>query len=117
MSAASYFDHCRILNPDSSPSETFAVTEQQRGKFFDEDVLNFLGEYVQTQMQSGDEKTLDCTVFALVEGMELASNIYSESGINILIKGTVLNADILSKILNFHAVDPIAGTIKIKQPT
>jgi len=117
VSAASYFDHCRILNPDSSPSETFEVTEQQRGKFFDEDVLNFLGEYVQTQMKSGDEKTLDCTVFALVEGMELASNIYSESGINILIKGTVLNADILSKILNFHAVDPIAGTIKIKQPT
>ncbi len=117
VSVASYFDHCRISNPDSSPSETFAVTDRQRGKFFDEDVLNFLEEYVQTHLSSDDDQTQDCTVFALVEGMELASNIYSESGINILMKGTVLNADILSKVLNFHAVDPIAGTIKIKQPT
>jgi response regulator RpfG family c-di-GMP phosphodiesterase len=117
VSAASYFDHCRISDPDASPSETFAVIDQQRGKFFDEHVLNFLEEYVRTHMKSDDGNTLDCTVFALVEGMELASNIYSESGINILMKGTVLNADILSKILNFHAVDPIDGTIKIKQPT
>lgn len=117
VSAASYFDHCRISNPDASPSETFAVIDQQRGKFFDEDVLNYLDEYVQTEMKSDDGKILECSVFALVEGMELASNIYSESGINILMKGTILNADILSKILNFHAVDPIAGTVKIKQPT
>ncbi|GJL79970.1 MAG: two-component system response regulator [Nitrospinaceae bacterium] len=116
VSLASYFDHCRILNPDSSPASTFAVTDQQRGKFFDENVLNYLDEYVETQMTSDETKTLDCSVFALVEGMELASNIYSESGINILMKGTVLNGDILNKVLKFHAVDPIAGAIKIKQP-
>ena len=117
VSAASYYDHCKILNSASSPSETFTVIDQQRGKYFDEEVLNFLEEYLQTKMKSDEGAILDCSVFALVEGMELASNIYSESGINILRKGTILNGDILNKIIKFHAVDPIAGTVKIKQPT
>ena len=87
------------------------------GKFFDEQVMDFLGKFAHTQLGPEQNKTLDCSVFALVEGMELASNIYSESGINLLMKGTVLNADILNKILKFHAVDPIDGSVKIKQPT
>jgi len=117
VSAASYYDHFRISNTDESPLEALAVMNPLCGKFFDEQVMDFLEKYAHTQMSPENDKTLDCSVFALVEGMELASNIYSESGINLLMKGTVLNADILNKILKFHAVDPIAGAVKIKQPT
>jgi len=49
--------------------------------------------------------------------MELASDIFSESGINLLRKGTVLNQETLDKILKFHNVDPISGIIKVKQPS
>lgn len=117
VSAASYYDHFRISNPDESPLDALAVMSPLCGKFFDEQVMDFLGKYAHTQMSPENNKTLDCSVFALVEGMELASNIYSESGINLLMKGTVLNADILNKIMKFHAVDPIIGAVKIKQPT
>jgi response regulator RpfG family c-di-GMP phosphodiesterase len=117
VSAASYFDHFRTSNPEKSPMDAMAIMSPLSGKFFDEQVMDFLGKYAHTQMGPEQNKTLDCSVFALVEGMELASNIYSESGINLLMKGTVLNADILSKILKFHAVDPIDGAVKIKQPT
>jgi response regulator RpfG family c-di-GMP phosphodiesterase len=117
VSAASYYDHFRISNPGKSPMDAMAIMTPLGGKFFDEQVMDFLGKYAHTQMGPEQMKTLDCSVFALVEGMELASNIYSESGINLLMKGTVLNADILSKILKFHAVDPIDGAVKIKQPT
>jgi hypothetical protein len=47
--------------------------------------------------------------------MELASDIYSESGINLLRKGNILDKEILEKLIKFHNVDPVAGTIKIKQ--
>lgn len=117
VSAASYFDHYRISNADDGPMEALAVMNPLCGKFFDEQVMDFLGIYAKTQLAPESEKNLDCSVFALVEGMELASNIYSESGINLLMTGTVLNADILNKILKFHAVDPIVGAVKIKQPT
>ncbi len=117
VSAASYFDHYRISNADDSPMDALATMNPLCGKFFDEQVMDFLGKYGQTQMAPETDNTLDCSVFALVEGMELAANIYSESGINLLMKGTFLNADILNKILKFHAVDPIVGAVKIKQPT
>ena len=117
VSAASYYDHFRISNPDESPLEALTVMNPLCGKFFDEQVMDFLEKYAHTQLAPEKDKTLDCSVFALVEGMELASNIYSESGINLLMKGTVLNPDILNKILKFHAVDPIVGAVKIKQPT
>lgn len=117
VSAASYFDHSRVLHPEVTPRETFAVIEQLAGTTFDESVLSYLYEYVETQINMDEEKALDCSVFALVEGMELATDIYSESGINLLRKGTLLNRDILNKIIKFHAVDPIAGNIKIKQPS
>ena len=48
--------------------------------------------------------------------MELATNIYSQSGINLLRRGTVLDKDIVDKILKFHNMDPIAGAIKVKLP-
>ncbi|MBT5375704.1 MAG: hypothetical protein HOL15_02705 [Nitrospinaceae bacterium] len=60
---------------------------------------------------------MECSVFALAEGMELASDIFSESGINLLRKGTVLDQETLGKILRFHNVDPITGIIKVKQPS
>jgi response regulator RpfG family c-di-GMP phosphodiesterase len=117
VSAASYYDHFRISNPDDSPLEALEVMNPLGGKFFDEQVMDFLRKFAHTQLGPEQNKTLDCSVFALVEGMELASNIYSESGINLLMEGTVLNGDILNKILKFHAVDPIDGAVKIKQPT
>jgi hypothetical protein len=61
--------------------------------------------------------TMDCSVFALAAGMELAVDIISASGINLLRKGTVLDQDTLDKILKFHNVDPISGIIKVNQPS
>lgn len=115
ISAASFFDHERIFRPESSLTEIMATLDKQSGIIFDEQVLNFLGEYADSLKESGEDKFMDCSVFALSEGMELASDIYSESGINLLRKGTVLNQEILNQILKFHTVDPIAGNVKIRQ--
>jgi len=44
----------------------------------------------------------------------LASDIYSESGINLLRKGTVLDQDMVNKILKFNNLDPVAGQVQVK---
>jgi response regulator RpfG family c-di-GMP phosphodiesterase len=116
ISVASYYDHSVLSNTESSKKEIFQKVEKEAGVLFDEDVVGRLGDYIQHQeMSDGETTTVDCTVFALKEGMELASDIYSESGINLLRRGAVLDKEILEKIIKFHNVDPIAGTIKIKQ--
>ena len=114
LSAASFYDHYMVSHPDSSILEVLKKVEESSGTWFDENVVSFLSDYALSQNQSGDETTLSCSVFALKEGMVLASDIYSESGINLLRKGTVLDQDMVNKILKFNNVDPIAGQVKVK---
>ncbi|PIQ97609.1 MAG: hypothetical protein COV67_03375 [Nitrospinae bacterium CG11_big_fil_rev_8_21_14_0_20_56_8] len=117
ISAASFFDHARIANKDLTSAEILEKMDEKTGLAFDEQVMAFLVEYIRASGSSKEEKSMECSVFALSEGMELASDIYSESGINLLRKGTVINQEILNQILKFHNVDPIAGSIKVKQPS
>jgi response regulator RpfG family c-di-GMP phosphodiesterase len=114
LSVASFYDHCRVAHPDSSMLEVLEKVEPSNGTWFDENVVSLLSDFAQSKTQSGDENTISCSVFALKEGMVLASDIYSESGINLLRKGTVLDQDMVSKILKFNNVDPIAGQVQVK---
>lgn len=115
--AASYFDHNKMAFPDKSGVEILAMMEEKSGNIFDEAVLEVLAEYVASQGDIQEAPTMECSVFALAPGMELASDMFSESGINLLRKGTVLDQETLDKILRFHNVDPISGIIKVKQPS
>jgi response regulator RpfG family c-di-GMP phosphodiesterase len=114
LSAASFYDHYMVAHPDSSVLEVLKKVEQVAGTWFDENVVSFLSDFALSQSHSGDEKAVSCSVFALKEGMELASDVYSESGINLLRKGTVLDLELVNKILKFNNVDPIAGQVKVK---
>lgn len=118
ISAVSYFDHSRVAQPGQSVATLLARMLDQGGKLFDEQVLAVLRHCVETQQRpSGGKAEMECSVFALTEGMELVSDLYSESGINILRSGTVLDSEIVSKVLKFHAMDPIKGPIKICHPS
>lgn len=114
LSVASFYDHYRVAHPDSSGLEVLNRVEKDNGTWFDENVVAFLAEFARSQSLADDTQTLSCSVFALKEGMELASDMYSESGINLLRKGTVLDRDMVSKILKFNNLDPIAGQVIIK---
>jgi response regulator RpfG family c-di-GMP phosphodiesterase len=115
--AASYFDHMRMASPDKPGAEILAKMDEKTGIIFDESIMRVLGEFVEGKGDVKEAPTMECSVFALAEGMELASDILSESGINLLRKGTVLDQETLDKILKFHNVDPISGVIKVKQPS
>lgn len=117
ISAASYFDHNKMAHPDRSNEDVLAKMDEKTGMIFDESVMRALEEYVAQLGTTEEVPTMECSVFALTEGMELAVDIISASGINLLRKGTVLNKETLDKILKFHNVDPISGIIKVKQPS
>jgi len=114
IAAASFFDHALMADRTRTPEQAFELLENEAGVLFDEKVVSLIGEWIQSQHPER-ENVVECSVFALKEGMELASDIYSESGINLLRKGTVLKRDLLNRILKFHNVDPIVGTVRVKQ--
>lgn len=114
LSAASFYDHYRVSHPDIPVQEALDRIEQEGGKWFDENVVSFLADYVREQDSREEDPIISLSVFALKEGMVLASDIYSESGINLLRKGTQLDRDLVNQILKFNNLDPIAGQIKVK---
>jgi len=114
ISAASYYDHALTGDYKRTPTEAYAQMENEAGVMFDEKIVSLIGEWIEKQSPE-KENTVECSVFALKEGMELASDIYSESGINLLRRGTVLKRDMLNRILKFHNMDPIVGTVRVRQ--
>ena len=114
LSVSSFYDHYIVSHPDSSILEVLKEVERFNGTWFDENVVSLLSEFTKSQNQLGDEKTVSCSVFALKEGMVLASDIYSESGINLLRKGTVLDRDMVNNIIKFNNVDPVEGQVQVK---
>lgn len=114
LSVASFYDHYMVAHPDSSILEILKRVEQANGTWFDENVVALLSDYALSQNRIGEEKTISCSVFALKEGMILASDIYSQSGINLLRKGTVLDQDMVVNILKFNNLDPVEGQVQVK---
>jgi hypothetical protein len=91
--------------------------DTKTGIIFDDSIMRVLGEYIVQQGTVEEVPTMDCSIFALAGGMELAEDIISASGINLLRQGTVLDQETLDKILKFHNADPISVIIKVKQPS
>ena len=100
-----------------SNEEILTKMDEKTGIIFDDSIMRFLREYIAQQGTVEEAPTMDCSVFALAGGMELAEDIISDSGINLLRQGAVLDEETLDKILKFHNVDPISGIIKVKQPS
>jgi len=115
ISAVSYFDHSRVTDPSKPLSAILEKMDEEAGTVFDYQVLQHLGEYIQSQEEESEkDQIMECSVFSLSEGMELAADLYTESGINLLRRGTVFSLEIINKVLRFHNMDPITGNIKIK---
>ena len=115
VTAVSCYDHEKIASPKLGSLGAFVKIQEKKNFFFDDKVIYLLKEFIDLQEQTSQEKILDYTIFNLAEGMELASDIFSKSGINLLRKHTVLNKETLNKIIKFNNVDPILGPIKVKQ--
>ena len=115
VAATSYYDHALTGDPKGGSPGALAKIEEQVSVIFDDHVFHYLKEFIFRQEAAPRDRVLEYTVFNLSEGMELAADIFSESGINLLRKDMVLNKENLAKILKFNNVDPIVGLIKIKQ--
>ena len=114
VSAASFYDHAKLNKPEKNPIDILKLLEDEQGRRYDEDVVSFMGEFVKSQ-HFKELKVTECSVFALQEGMKLASDVVSQSGTQVLRKGVVLDKGTSYNILKFNIVDPIAGNIKVQK--
>ncbi|MGP0629357.1 HD domain-containing phosphohydrolase [Nitrospina sp. 32_T5] len=113
VSAASFYDHARVSHPGESPDTVMKLLEMEKGTRYDEDIVSLLGEFVHSSLFK-DIDTIECTVFTLQEGMQLAADLYSRSGTSVLRKGALIDKSTLSNVIRFNNLDPIVSTIKVR---
>lgn len=114
IAAVSYFDHLHKTDSED-PYETLEIMESKGKSIFDERVMVYIKSFLDLKKITGEDMCHECSAFSLMEGMELAADIYTKSGVNLLRKGTIFDKTTLTRVLKFNNVDPIVGSIKIRQ--
>jgi hypothetical protein len=88
-----------------------------RGTMFDPRLLPLADEYIAGVEKPGWlEGKQQVPVHRLAEGMVIAADLFTASGIKLLPAGTTLTRSILERILSRHAVDPIVSWVYVLTP-
>lgn len=83
---------------------------------YDAHVLQLVKEYVEsTKDRRSSSRTRKVSISELTEGMVLASDLFTNSGIKLMPKDTELTESSVRSILNYHKTDPLPQGISIYQ--
>jgi len=97
------------------PQEAFIYIQQGAKRLYDNRVVLLLGEYISRNSGTLAQNTSKpIQLQDLSEGMVLARDIYTNSGMKLLPAEATLSANAISKILSHASTDPIIGNIYVK---
>ncbi len=84
---------------------------------YDHRIVALLEEYILNVSKRSNDRTETRAVqlFDLSEGMQLASDIVTNSGLKLMNAGTVLRDQLIRRIQSHNAMDPILGHIYIRE--
>ncbi len=98
-----------------TPQDAFAYIQRGAKRLYDNRVVLLLGEYISrnsgalTQSTSRPVQLQD-----LMEGMVLARDVYTNSGMKLLPADATLSSNTIAKVLSHASTDPIIGNIYVK---
>lgn len=114
-----YFDG--LINPWDS-NERFSVDrvlhllDNSAGSRFDPVLVSkFAGLLHDVRHESIETKVIEIDITELKEGMVLASDIKTKRGLLLMSKGETVQLQLLTKIMNFHKIDPVVMKIAVSQ--
>jgi len=115
IKAASQFD--RMTYTAETPGEFYravATLKNATDTEFDAQVLRHIKKYVDTfaDRRQG-QRTEKVNILDLKEGMVLAGDLYTSTGIKLIPKGTKLSESSIKCILNYNKTDPLSEGISI----
>jgi response regulator RpfG family c-di-GMP phosphodiesterase len=98
-----------------TPQDAFAHIQRGAKRLYDNRVVLLLGEYISRNSGSLAQNTSrPVQLQDLMEGMILARDIYTNSGMKLLPAEATLSANTIDKILSHASTDPIIGNIYVK---
>lgn len=100
----------------ASPSLAFAAASliPESGRWYDPAVIAVLEAMVADEETPSWQEPLSWVYYdGLSEGMELATDLHTVSGVKLLSSGSVLNSSTLDLIRNRHQIDPLALPVSV----
>lgn len=98
-----------------SPQEAYMHIQRAAKRLYDNRVVLLLGEYISRNSGALTQNTSrPVQLQDLMEGMVLARDIYTNSGMKLLPADATLSVNTISKILSHASTDPIIGNIYVK---
>lgn len=86
----------------------------RKGSWFDPQIAMLVNDYLQIASQHFVvEGKRHITVLELEEGMKIARDLYTASGVKLLTENTVLSANTIDRIMAHHRYDPILSGVYI----
>jgi len=88
--------------------------EHRKGSFFDPMLVEIFMDVLKTKRDEIAQRAVkEVTIGDLSEGMKLAGDLITGSGILLAPEGAIIKGGYLEKILSFNMIDPIAGKILV----
>lgn len=98
-----------------SPQEAYLHIQRAAKRLYDNRVVLLLGEYISRNSGAITQNTSrPVQLQDLMEGMVLARDIYTNSGMKLLPADATLSVNTIAKILSHASTDPIIGNIYVK---
>ncbi|HLP16662.1 MAG TPA: HD domain-containing phosphohydrolase [Bacteroidota bacterium] len=86
----------------------------RKGSWFDPQIAMMVNDYLQIASQHFVvEGKRHITVLELIQGMKIARDLYTASGVKLLTENTVLSGNTIDRILAHHRFDPILSGVYI----
>ncbi len=112
ISVANYFESRHRQDPDADFAEELYYHSQTR---FDPGIVRLMVQYIEKYHHSNDEDILNMRLYDLKPGMVLAQDVYTKSGIKLMLKDTQLTNELIERIARYNRIDPIETDIYIKK--
>lgn len=98
-----------------SPQDTLSIIQRDSKRLYDHRIVLLLGEYISRQSGSLAHSASRPVQFQdLKDGMVLARDVYTNSGLKLLPADATLSTKTIERILTHAATDPIIGNIYVK---
>jgi len=98
-----------------TPKDTLAIIQRDVKRLYDHRIVLLLGEYISRQSGTLSHSASRPVQFQdLKDGMVLARDVYTNSGLKLLPAEAMLSTKTIERILTHASTDPIIGNIYIK---
>jgi putative two-component system response regulator len=100
------------IQPEMSTERMVSAIQKMRSTVLDPRISQMLVEYIQkVQSNHWQDNKQEVGLFELQEGMIIAEDICTGSGVKLLNKDTKITIPIIERLLSHNGVDPILNTI------